>query len=198
MTDQPEQERSRDVPPLEADDLVGWETVRDAIAGQPEATPSPAVERALLAKIRVREVEQLAPPPSWWTWAWGVAVAMLVTAILWAALKPGIVLEWAAQSEEPVAFRLRRGLAGGDELRELHAFAPAANQQQYRYVDVYVWPGHTYVYQVEVREGGRLVDQRTLVVPGRVALPGQLAVLVTGVLVGYGAVMLMRRRAVAP
>ncbi len=194
MPTRPEEDRSSVPPSLEEDDgLVGWETVREAIVGQPETAPSSLVERALLAKIRVREAERLAPPPSWWTWAWGVAVALLVSVVLWAVLQPGIVLEWTAQTHAVTSFQVLRSSARSDEFWTLHTFDAAQTEQQYRYVDLYVWSGRTYVYRVEARADGRLVDERTLVVPGHVALPGQLAVLATGVLVGYGAVLLAHR-----
>lgn len=173
--------------------LIGWEALREAVTDQPEAAPSPTVERALLAKIRVREAETLAPPPSWWTWAWGVAVALLVMALLWATLKPGLVVEWTAQSQVPTTFHLLRSLQGADDFRALHTFEATQAGQPYRYVDIYVWPGQTYVYRVEARDVERVVDRRALVVPGYIALPGQLAVLATGVLVGYGAVILLHR-----
>lgn len=193
MPKQLEEDRSSLPSPLEEDDLVGWETVRDAVAGQSEATPSSSVERALLAKIRVREAEQLAPPPSWWTWAWGVAVALLVTIILWATLNPGLVVEWEAQTDTPVAFQLLRSSGGTENFQALQTFEANQSGERYQYVDLYVWPGQTYVYRVEAHADGRLIDERTLVVPGHVALPGQLAVVITGIMVGYEAVVLVRR-----
>ncbi|MGC9398600.1 MAG: hypothetical protein ACP5HM_05630 [Anaerolineae bacterium] len=178
----------------QANDLIGWETLREAVAGQPQAAPSPAVERALLAKIRVREAERLAPPPSWWTWVWGVAVALLVSVVLWAALKPGIVVSWTVQAERPTTFRLLRASSATGDFRRLHTFEAAQAPRRYRYVDVYVWPGRTYVYRIEAERSARPDDQRTLVVPGYLALPGQLAVLATGLLVGYGATIFAHRK----
>jgi hypothetical protein len=198
MPKQLEEDRSSLPSPLEEDDLIGWETVRDAVAGQSEATPSSSVERALLAKIRVREAEQLAPPPSWWTWAWGVAVALLVTIILWATLNPGLVVEWEAQTDTTVAFQLLRSSGGTEVFQTLQTFEANQSGERYQYVDLYVWPGQTYVYQVEAHADGRLIDERTLVVPGHVALPGQLAVVITGIMVGYEAVVLVRRASYLP
>ena len=186
-------------PPPESDnDLIGWETLRDAVAEQPEETPSSKVEQALLAQIRVREAEHLAPPPSWWNWAWGVAVALLVAALLWATLKPGIVVEWEAQTDTSITFRLLRASEETERFQVLHTFEAHQASKQYRYVDIYVLPGQTYIYQVEAQESGNLIDERTLVVPGHVALPGQIAVLATGALVGYGAMILLRTSILRP
>jgi hypothetical protein len=80
----------------------------------------------------------------------------------------------------------------------LHTFEATQAGQPYRYVDVYVWPGQTYVYRVEARDAEQVIDQRALVVPGYIALPGQLAVLATGVLVGYGAVIFMQTSNLRP
>jgi hypothetical protein len=74
----------------------------------------------------------------------------------------------------------------------LHTFEATQAGQPYRYVDVYVWPGQTYVYRVEARNHNRVLDQRTLVVPGYIALPGQLAIVMTGILVGYGSMLLIQ------
>jgi hypothetical protein len=173
--------------------LIEWDKLRAAVAEQPEVEPSPDLRRRVLAQIRVREADDLAPPPSWWTWAWGVAVALLTMAILWFALKPGIVLEWTAQTTEISAtFVLSRAPAGTRDFQRLHTFASREANQRYRYVDVAVWPGRTYVYRVAAYNGGRMLDQRTLTVAGHVALPGQIAVLVTGVLAGYGSVLLVK------
>ncbi len=172
---------------------VAWEEVRAAVASQPEAEPSPEVRDRVLAEIRVREAEDLAPPPSWWTWAGGVAAAVLVTALLWAALRPGIVVSWTAQTAAPATLHLQRATARG-EFRTLHTFPTERAAQRYRYVDGTVWPWRTYVYRVEARLGDAAIEQHTLTVPGHVALAGQLAVVITGALVGYGSVLLVQRQ----
>lgn len=173
----------------------GWDELRNAIARQPQVSPPPEVRRRVLARVRVREAEKLAPPPSWLTWAWGVALALLTTALLWGFLQPGIVLQWRTESGSPAAFRIYRTPLGSGEIILIHELPVEQPAQHYTYVDMFTWPSQTYVYQVEaVSAQGETLDGQKITVNALEALPGQLAVLLSGVIVGYAAIIFIQRR----
>ncbi len=179
--------------------LLDWEELRTVVAEQPELEPPPEIARRVLAQIRVREAERLTPAPTWYTWAQGVLVAILVTALLWGVFKPGLVLEWEAETTAEVFFRISRAPQGSTEFVTLYRLAATPPATSYRYIDVYVWPGTSYNYRVEALDATeRVLAERFISVEALLALPGQLAVLFSGLMVGYGAVVLwqLRRRRV--
>jgi len=171
--------------------LLDWEELRNMVAEQPELEPPPEIERRVLAQIRVREAERLTPAPPGYTWAQGALVAILVTALLWGVLKPGLVLEWKTETTPAVFFRISRAPQGSTEFVILSGLEATPAATSYRYIDPYVWPGTSYNYRVEALDAtGRVLAERFLVVAALLALPGQLAVLFSGLMVGYGAVVL--------
>ncbi len=174
---------------------TGWDELRQAIARQPQLSPPPEMRRRVLARVRVSEAEKLAPPPSWLTWAWGVALALLTTALLWGFLQPGIVLQWTIGNEPPAAFRIYRAPLDSGETILIHELPVEQPAQSYTYVDMFTWPGQTYVYQVAaVGTQGETLGSQQITVNALEALPGQLAVLLSGVIVGYAAIIFMQRR----
>ncbi|MCD6345334.1 MAG: hypothetical protein J7M17_07015 [Anaerolineae bacterium] len=188
-------QRANGLIPPDAKNGSGWEELRKAIARQPQVSPPPEVRRRVLARVRVREAEKLALPPSWLTWAWGVALALLTTALLWGFLQPGIVLQWATGAESPAAFRIYRAPLGNDEIVLIHELPVEQPAQSYTYVDMFTWPGQIYVYQVAaVGAQGETLGSQQITVNALEALPGQLAVLLSGVIVGYAAIIFVQRR----
>jgi len=181
--------------PPDAKNGSGWDELRQAIARQPQVSPPPEVRRRVLARVRVREAEKLAPPPSWLTWAWGVALALLTTALLWGFLQPGIVLQWQTGNGSPAAFRIYRAPLDSGETVLIHELLIEQPAQSYTCVDVFTWPGQTYVYQVTAVDAqGETLGSQQITVNALEALPGQLAVLLSGVIVGYAAIIFMQRR----
>ncbi|MEA3308069.1 MAG: hypothetical protein U9Q70_00975 [Chloroflexota bacterium] len=171
--------------------LLDWEELRTVVAEQTEVEPPPEIERRVLAQIRVREAERLTPAPTWYIWAQGVLVAILVTALLWGAFKPGLALEWEAETTTEIFFRISRTPQGSNEFVALYSLESAPAATSYRYVDVYVWPGTSYIYRVEALDAAeKVLAERFIIVEAVLALPGQLAVLFSGLMVGYGAVVL--------
>jgi hypothetical protein len=112
--------------------------------------------------------------------------------LLWATLKPGIILHWSLEDEQVSALRLTRTSLGKSQVEEL-ARLPAHHVT--RYVDVRVWPDATYVYRLEaLSEEGQLLATEEITVHALSALPAQLAVLFTGLVVGYGIITLLQMR----
>ena len=187
--------RANGLTPPDTENGAGWDKLRQAIARQPQLSPPPEVRRRVLARVRVREAEKLAPPPSWLTWAWGVALALLTTALLWGLLQPGIVLQWATVAEPPAAFRIYRAPLGSGETILIHELPVEQPAQSYTYVDVFTWPSQTYIYQVDaIGAPGETLGSQQITVNALEALPGQLAVLLSGVIVGYAAIIFVQRR----
>ncbi len=176
------------------EELVSWEELRTAVAGQTAVAPSPSVERELLARVRVHEAQRLVPPPTWETWAWGIAIALLVAALLWGLLKPGVVLEWSVEEGAVTSFEIHRADVKTRDFTLYERFEVERPAELYRYVDALVWPGRTYVYRIKALIGETAVSGQEIIVRGSLALPGQLSVLLTGAMLGYAAIILMQQR----
>ena len=173
------------------DGLLDWDELRNLVAQQPEVEPPPEVERCLLAHLRVREAERLTPAPTWRSVTQGVLVAIIVTALLWGLLKPGLVLEWEVEAASGILFRISRAPQKTAKFVTVHELAATSSTGSYRYIDPFVWPGTRYSYRVEALDArGEVLAEHLLLVDGLLALPGQLAVLATGLMVGYGTVVL--------
>jgi hypothetical protein len=116
-------------------------------------------------------------------------------ALLWGLLKPGIVLEWALENHAPAAFRIYRATLPAGEYTQIAEASVEQPASRYRYVDPFIWPGHTYAYRVQaVSDEDRVLGQQEIVVNAVVALPGMLAVFATGIMVGYAAITFWQMR----
>lgn len=186
-------ERQRDRLPEIAARLAEWQELYAAVRTQPEQKPASPVWRHTMARVRSlystgRQVDALPRP----TWAWGGVLALAIIVLLWGSIRPGIVLRWSVDNVPVSAFRVYRAAAGSSDFELVHEIAAKADAQQYTYVDPLPVPGQTYVYRVEsVGPGSQSTFSRAVVASAIEALPGQLAILLTGLIGGYGAVSLI-------
>jgi len=173
--------------------LAGWRRLRQAVADQELRTPSPSTWRRVMTRVREPDAARLQRRmPLGLTWAWGTVLTLAVLIMLWVVIQPGIVLQWSVSDGPPVAFRVYRAPVGSADFSLLHEEPARPDVQRYTYVDARPWPVRTYVYRVEgVRRSGQSSALSPAVTASALdALPGQLALLCTSLIVGYGAVIL--------
>jgi hypothetical protein len=175
--------------------LAGWQQLRAVVTGQVQQTPPPSVWQQVMARARAKSAtrRQTQALPRL-TWAWGAALAMAILVLLWGTIQPGIVLQWSVSDGPLSAFRVYRAPLGSADFDLLHEMPAHPGVRQYTYVDARPWPTQTYVYRVEgVRQGGQSALSQAITANALDALPGQLAILFTSLITGYGAVILAQR-----
>ena len=174
-------------------EVEDWRRLQAAVRSQPQAAPPQAVWRGVQARTRRRgqESDRVRNWPRR-AWALGSVLALLVIALLWGIIQPGIVLQWSTSDAPLTGFRVYRARAGSDDYTLLYETAADAEMRRYTYVDVRPLPGQAYVYRVEgVGEGAAV--SRSITANGLQALPSQAAILLVGIIVGYTAVILTQQ-----
>ena len=180
--------------PRSAADLAGWRRVGEAVRGQETQPAPPEVVQRIIAQIR---------SPQWhWprarlAWAWGTVLAGLILVLLWGTIRPGIVLQWAAAEDPLTAFRVYRAAQGSTQFDLLREIPVQPGVERYTYVDARLWPPQTFTYRVEgVGQEGRWPATSQLITASALeAFPGQLAILLTSLVAGYGIGFLLLQQA---
>jgi hypothetical protein len=159
----------------------------------PEELPSAEVWQGIAARL-TPAAPRAAQSRARTVWAAGLAVCALLVLALWSALPPGIVLQWSVQGDAPQAFHVYRAERMGETDIEALDFAlveempAAAGSPAYRFMDVRLVPGHSYVYRVDaLDENGQLLTSQVAAGNGWDALPGQLALVMALTITAYGA-----------
>jgi len=172
-------------------ELRALQHLHEALQAQPLALPSPEVLRTLQSRIHTPTARLAAVQLErgfWRTWAGGMALIFLSLALFWNVLPPGVVLQWSAEGGEPAAFRVYRAeasdRAGDFELvREISAMPDA---HTYTFRDFLLLPGQEYLYRIEVIDQNGLSTSQTIMSDALETLPGQLVLLLSLSIAGYG------------
>ena len=172
-------------------DLSVWREVRTAATGQPWQTPSPTVRQKIMAQVR--SVPQLRQSPQWLPWISGLALTLAVMIVLWTIVQPGIGLQWSVSSDGLTAFRIYRAPAGSGQFTVVDEIPARPNTQDYAFVDTVLWPGQSYVYRIEGVGQQQLPVSQSITVDGLEALPGQLTILLTSLIIGWAAMYVLRQ-----
>jgi hypothetical protein len=175
--------------PDATESIGGLLHVKEALADENTQLPSAAAWNAIQVRIRT----QTAPSPSPYMprlRLWGLTALLLAisTAFLWNILPPGIVLEWSFDGYTPDVFRVYRAEENSNGNPQALSYdfieqVPAkADLQAYRFTDLRLQPGQTYVYRVEaVGPNGFLLARDFVSANALEALPGQAAILFAGI-----------------
>jgi len=175
-------------------ELAAWRQLRAAVMSQPQEMPSAAARARVMARVRAQDIHRQAAPAPWWAWAWSVAIAAAVLILLWTAVRPGVILEWSVSGGPVTAFRIYRAPQGSADFYLLRQVPARPDVQRYAFVDGFLLPGRSYVYRVEgVGQTGQMVESIITASDTLLILPYQLAVLVTGLVSGYIALVLARQ-----
>lgn len=171
------------------EELIAWRQLRAAVHDQPRREPAATVRQRVMAQVASRT--RSGPAPQRGIWAWGAALSLVVLVLLWAVVRPGIVLRWEVNAGPMTAFRVYRAPVGSADFELVREVAAQPGERAYTYVDAGLLPLRTYVYQVEAVEmGGERVRSTHITASARQALPAQLGLVLISLSVGCGLVLL--------
>jgi hypothetical protein len=176
-------------------ELAEWQQVRTAVSGQAQQEPSPEAWRRVTARVRSLDDShgqpQILPRLAW---VWGGMLAVAIVALLWVVVQPGIVLQWSVNDGPLTAFRVYRAPVGSTDFELVYEIRAQPDSEEYTFIDAALWPGQTYVYRVEgLNPGEQPAVSQAITANALEALPSQLAVILVGLIGGYGAAMLVQQ-----
>jgi hypothetical protein len=178
-----------DNPQLQAQ-VEFWEQLRAGLHSQPQLAPGPNVWRDLHQQVTLRQRLNKRNPVSALV---GVALATVCLLLLWFTIRPGVMLRWTVSGGDVLTYQVYRAPSGSQDFILLGEVPASPAVSQYRYLDALFIPGQSYVYRVEAisQFGSPIVSQRVVSQPAG-ALPGQLAILLASLLMGFLAASLAR------
>jgi hypothetical protein len=188
-------------------ELPNWHRVQETLTSLPAERPSPEVWQRVAARVQAASVPSRLPVLP--RLAWGIGLAAAVLFLLWVIIQPGIELQWSVDGETAAGFRIYRAPVGTAEFGLLAEVQPGQDtasgdmagfqSTSYVYMDSLPLPGQKYTYLVQaIDRDGQPVASRTIVADGWQALPAQMAIILTSLLVGFGAVLLVGQRMPLP
>lgn len=174
-------------------EIEAWQQIRSAMISLPQQVPSPLVRQRVMTLIH-SPISGKKQASQWgWSFLAGALLTFSMLILLWLALRPGVVLQWSLERDGMTSYRIYRASLGSSQFELIKEIPARADRQQYSFVDAFVLPGRNYVYRVEgVRSDG--VTSLSPIVTGgsRDVIPGQLSVIMTSLIVGYGIVIFLR------
>ena len=173
--------------PEAADSLAAVEEVRSAVSAQPKRAPSPMVRQRLLAQIKTRPQTSRRP-----AWLVGSAVALVLLVALWIVVQPGIALQWSVTGDGVSTYRVYRAPVNSAEYSLISEIPVQSNAQAYSFTDITALPGQTYTYVVQaVTWTGQTTLSPIAVGRGLDVLPAQVALILTSLVAGAAAMLLV-------
>ena len=168
-------------------DVDSWKGIQTAITNQPQRNPSSFVWQRVVAVIHepVGNRQQMAQMHL--GLLAGLLLAFCILILLWFTVRPGVVLQWSLDQDGINSYRIFRASHGSNQFELITEIASQNNRMTYTYVDAFLIPGKDYIYRVEgVRVNGESVFSQKI--PGRYLeiLPGQLALIFTSLVAGFG------------
>jgi hypothetical protein len=176
--------------PEAADSLAAVDDVRSAVSVQPKLAPSPMVRQRLLAQIKARPQtsRRLARP----AWLVGSAVALVLLVALWIVVQPGIALQWSVTGDGVSAYRVYRAPVDSGDFSLISEITVQSDAQAYSFTDITSLPGQTYTYVIQaITRTGQTSLSPLAVGRGLDVLPAQLALILTSLVTGAAAMLLV-------
>jgi hypothetical protein len=170
--------------------LRSWRQIHTALQGRPVRTPPSRIWLTLERRIFYADTRRGRSAASLLA---GIALTVITLVLLWLTIRPGVLLEWTVSGDSLVAYRVYRAQADSHKFVLLGEIDSKPGEIRYTYLDVLSLPGQRYVYQVEgvTASGVSIVSQRVASQP-LTALPGQLAILISSLVLGVLAAILVR------
>lgn len=173
--------------PHAAERLADVNMLRSAVSAQSRLAPSPLVRQQLLAKIATRRRTARRP-----AWLIGSAVTLVLLVALWVVIQPGIALQWSVAGTGVSTYRIYRAVAESTDFNLLSEIPATDRAQAYSFTDVTSLPGQTYTYVVEaVTLDGETTLSPVAMGRGLDVLPAQLALILTSLVAGTAAMLLV-------
>lgn len=189
-TEQKELEKFVHNDPVGRAALAEWQRVQLLMQQDAVKLPPEGIEARLIDRIRSRSSEQLGI-----LHPYALGLSFVILALLWAIIRPGVILNWRVTGSEVTSFRIFRSEADGSKYQMLDEVPVDAVKIGYTYVDLFAWPFSEYVYYVEgVNHSVSLGTSQITTDPVLIALPGQVALICASFICGYGVILLIRYR----
>jgi hypothetical protein len=175
-------------------EVDAWKQIQTAVTSQPQRMPSSQVRQRLMAIIREPTASfTRVTRPSWSLFA-GALLTLSVLILLWLAVRPGVVLQWSLERDRMTSYRIYRASHGSSQFELVTEIPAQANRLRYSFVDALLMPGRNYIYRVEgIHADGVSTFSQIVNSHSQDVLPGQLALILTSVIIGYGIVIVMRQ-----
>lgn len=185
--------------PLLRASLHKWQQLQRLVKAQPLQSPPATVKAQLMTRIRACNLPHRQVLPLWFVRGWGILLAVTTLLLLWGLLQPGVQLQWNVQAGRAIAFRIYRAPAGSTDFALLYEVTNPPIAPTYRFVDTAIWRGRAYTYRIVAfgPEGARVFSNE-VTTDIFTALPGQLAVLLTSLMLGYSAVKFIEQWPIPP
>jgi len=167
-----------------------YQSINEQINLQPELEPTAQTYKRLHERIENYEQKRgqtQNQPRNWKLQSTAfLSLALSVFILLWLVVQPGMVLEWSTHNGGINAFRIYRAPNGSNEFTLVGELTAEQDTVQYSYVDSLLLPGQEFTYVVEgVQNDGRLATSEPLQGNTLTALPGQLSLLLTSLILAW-------------
>lgn len=178
-----------------AKELEGLRYLHRAVQAQVISQPSLDVWRLIQKRTSVDISSPARPAPVyrfWQIWGLGMTLIVLSLALFWYVLPPGIVLQWTVSGNAPMTFRIYRANSEQPQNYELldeistGMSLTSLDARVFTYRDLYLLPGQRYEYRIEMVDHNGSAYSQTIMSTAFQALPGQMALFLSFLLLGYG------------
>jgi hypothetical protein len=170
--------------------------LRQAVIDQPLEKPDARVRQRVFSQIQAQNRTKMEPTTGKWGtlgWLSAILFTLAIAILLWVAVQPGVRLEWSVNGEGLAGYRVYRAAQGSDTYELIGVVPYQQNLTQYSFVDAMLLPGQVFIYKVEgVGISGDLALSRSIASSPFVALPGQLAILFSSLVVGVTLTLLIQ------
>jgi len=181
--------------------LEGLQHLQGAIGVEAASQPAAAAWQRIRERIQVRTAPgRMHSKIRAQLWGLTALVLVITAAFLWNILPPGIVLEWSFDGFTPEEFRVYRAAENPDgnldtlDYSIIEEVPFDGGLKAYRFTDLRLVPGQTYVYRVEaVDPNGFLLASDFVAADAFQALPGQAALVLAGLGIILALVLLLRQ-----
>lgn len=156
--------------------------LKNAVRGQVTQTPPAFVRSQVMEKIHLTQ-----PVRPKLQWAIGMVLGLIIFAMLWRIVQPGIVIQWVWKQGDVKIFQVYRALEGSDQFAYLSEISAQTALTEYTFVDPLLIPGQNYTYRIVGfdTEGISILDQM-VTESSLAALPGQIALIVASLMIAIG------------
>lgn len=176
-------------------ELEAWRNIQRVLSNQPQQTPSPYLWNEISRRISEKRDPRHAFGylRSLVGFIAGLAITLAVLILLWLVIRPGIVLDWSISNDGMQAYKIFRAPQGTTDYKLLIQVRAKPGKIEYTYIDSLLLPWLNYSYIVEgVSQGGQDILSQTISISARQALPGQLSLLITSLIVGFSSLLFLQ------
>jgi len=126
-------------------------------------------------------------------WA-GAVLGLIILAILWGIVQPGIVLQWTWENGDLQTFQVYRASEGSQDFSLIREIPTQETSSNYTYVDPLLVPGLNYSYQIiGIDSQGDSIFSQIVTDSSIGAMPGQIAIIVTSLVITFGLVQALEQ-----